>query len=289
MLCKYCGKLLTTKKTCLCCGSHNSKGKVKKLTPEQIKEYELALAKREEEIKLAQEAKIQAEKEKLERKNKKYGKLFKIGLVATAVPLLVTLIALIVKLIYPSLLDSYNVHSLGDNAYSIGMLGFLFGFITSAFTIVTLVFSIMSGKKRWWILIVAVAMVPVAFMCGIVNNGNDTVHLVDYTWDTVKTTYTVGEELDVTGLTIYAEWQSKSEEFKVEDYNVVIVDPDKSTTDVEIEGTKKGTIYIVGFDTTELSNIYEHQSMYIFVCNADNVDNLYYCPNFSVSYKVINS
>lgn len=245
MLCKYCGRLVTSKSQCLCCGSSVSNTKPVKLTPDQIKSYELAVKAREEAMLKAEQERI-AKNAELEKKKKKL-----VANVITAVGLglaLTTVVLMLIKVITVNTITLKSFASKYDLVYSVGEIGLTFGIFSAIALILAGIISKKAKIKLFFIsILIGIVCVPIGFIG--VTYGNNSMYC-SLSISGVKTEYVVGEELDLSDLKILAIWESgREEEINLEDFKIVVVPYNTNVDNPEI-----GTIYIENFHSDTASS-----------------------------------
>ena len=257
MLCKYCGRLITSKTQCLCCGSNISKKRTAKLTPEQIAEYELAVKQREEAMLKAEQERIERRVQLEKRKKKLVANIVTyLGLGLAAI----TLILVISKLILINSLSVKGFEAQQYSAYSLGEMGLVIGVFACIVLLIATIMSKKAGIKLFFVwLLIGVVCIPMGFVGAVYGNNNMYCQL---SISGIKSEYVVGEEIDLTGLTITAVWETGHEEvLNIEEYKIVII-PYSSTSVNHVSHPEYNTIYIMEFHTDTSSASGSQRTIY---------------------------
>ena len=247
MICKYCGRLVTSKSQCLCCGSAVSKKSSAKLTPKQLEEYELSVKQREEARLKEEQERIAREEARIQR-NKKIAatvtSFVGIGLAALVV------ILMIIKIVAFNTITIKNFKTAETLGYRSGEAALVISFVAAATLLIASRLKKKSGGKKHFIwAIVGILCVPIGFFTVI--NGNGELYC-SLQVEGIKTEYVVGEQLDLSGLKLEAHWDNGGiEEIDLDDYEIVIEGAGEN-----IDKDDTGKIYISGFDSSKTTQSY---------------------------------
>ena len=244
MICKICGKLVTTKNQCLCCGSSQKGTSSVKLTPKQIAEYELASKQREAEALKAEQDRIKAEQERVAKIKTKTAKILSfVGIGLTVLALLLV----IFKNTSLNAICVFNYAQQYNTSYTFGIVSFFFAMAAALCLIITAVFKKQCGKKIILWIVLAVVALPIGFVGAVgAPPPSGTLSVTG-----VKEEYYVGEELELNDLVFNVTWDNGNEDtFYANEFEVVFLDNEDDE-----QATEFDKLYVIGFDTSTSTSL----------------------------------
>lgn len=272
MICKVCGRLVTTKSKCLCCGTSQKHSSSPKLTPQQMAEYEQLLKQREEEnAKLEKERLEQAKAEQIKhKKNIAKGCSF-LGIGVS----IIVAILLIVKLSVSSNVSMATFHRAKSLEYNIEIPIFIVSMIAGALFLITAILKRKAGQKMIaWLLLMAI--VPVAFAINI-GSRIDSYGIIDVA-SGLKKEYVVGETVNFNDIKLKVTWCKESgEEIKTEEI-------DLTGYTVEVGNTPQSTyvLYVDGVNTQTTGSKTMHLTIILYTDSGGYNYTIHGLYNYSV-------
>ena len=238
MICKFCGRLVTTKNKCLCCGSSTKHSSSSKLTPQQLAEYELLAKQREEESLKLEEERIKSEQERVRKAQLKATKTMTIfGFITLVFSLLVVFV------FKANSIGNVGIHAYNSHVESIILfsnMALVVGLVSAIlFTAVT-VLKKKCGKNIIAWLVLAV-LSGVCCVYGGIRNVPDAEMKVTAG---VKNEYSVGEELELHDLRLQVMWDTGYPSYIDNSTYMELIDNKNQISEA-------GKLYVYGFDTSE--------------------------------------
>ena len=247
MICKYCGRLVTAKNKCLCCGTSQKGSSAVKLTPQQKAEYEALQKQREEETLKLEQERIENEKKMQQKHKELVAKIMSFVGIGFSV---IAVILLIIKATFIGNVTVANYNSVVNGGYEIEKAVFIFGIGAGAIFLATAIAKKKAGKKAiLWVLLIAV--LPVTFIINI--NARCEAYGEINVISGLKEEYVVGETIDYSSLKLEVNWQDfegetiKKEEIDLSKFTVKRVTTWPETWEI-------GVIYIKDNGTNEATS-----------------------------------
>jgi len=220
MICKYCGRLVTAKNKCLCCGTSQKGSSAVKLTPQQKAEYEALQKQREEETLKLEQERIENEKKMQQKHKELVAKIMSFVGIGFSV---IAVILLIIKAIFIGNVTVANYKTIVEGGYELEKVIFVLAIGAGIIFLATAIAKKKAGKKIiLWVLLIAV--LPITFIVNISVRceAYGEINVVSG----LKEEYVVGENIDFGNVKFEVNWRDpegetiKKEEIDLSKYTI---------------------------------------------------------------------